>query len=449
MSTPSTSLSSNFQQAHIDAYIRKDLLQYGPNRHLLRRFANKEKLPQGQGIQWKALRSERIQIPLTSLTEGAPPNNIPVTISTVTATAIQWGIVVILTDVLMLTLAAPVFQEAVRNVSEAMERLDDKLLHDTLLASVNMFYPVKTYTSRGSLTNVDVPSTKLVRRIVSSLRLGTTRLGGAIPLEGKQYAWVIHEKHVMDMQSDTTWDQYAARLNADALETGVVNKWEGCNIYSSNFMPQYVDIGCTTAGTGNYTTALSSGLALSGTVGTSGFKVTNVASGGAIPDASTMNYIVTRKDLYRGFEEGISQPYTLTSSSGGGINSETIVFPTSTSFVYQLYAGTAAGACYLVASNQLGGSTFTLTYVPGSGVLAPAVFNSTTSAAPVIYPGYLFGKDAFAVVDLDNLQAFITPLKAVDSDPLIQRRSIGAKFFLGSLILQDVYMARYEATSAF
>ncbi|MGH7868005.1 MAG: N4-gp56 family major capsid protein [Candidatus Dormibacteraceae bacterium] len=198
MSTPSSSSSSNYSSAHIDAYIRKRLLEFGPNRHLLRRFANKEKLPGGVGTQWKALRSERITIPTASLTEGVTPSNTPVTISYVTCTAIQWGVVVVLTDVLMLTIAAPVFQEAIKTVAEVMDRLDDKLLHDTLLAATNVFFPVKSYTARSSLTNADVPSTKMIRRLVSSLRLGSTKLGGAKPQEGKMFPAVTHDKHIMD-----------------------------------------------------------------------------------------------------------------------------------------------------------------------------------------------------------------------------------------------------------
>ncbi|MGH7868007.1 MAG: hypothetical protein ACREP9_10370 [Candidatus Dormibacteraceae bacterium] len=123
--------------------------------------------------------------------------------------------------------------------------------------------------------------------------------------------------------------------------------------------------------------------------------------------------------------------------------------PSGTGFVYQIYAGVSASACYLVAQNQTPGASVTLTAVPVSGTLAPAQFNTTSSAAPVIYPGYVFGEDAYAVVDLENIQSFVTPLNASDSDPLVQRRSIGAKFFLGSLILQDKYMARFEAASAF
>ncbi len=445
-----TSTSSNFSAAHVDAYIRKSLLEYGPNKHLLRKMANKEKLPGGMGTVWKVLRSERIFIPTASLTEGSTPVSQAMTISNVTATAVQWGVVVELTDVLMLTIAAPVFQEAIKNVADVMERLDDKLLHDTLLAATNVFFPVSTYTKRGDLTNADVPSTRMLRRIVSSLRLGTTALGAATPLEGKNWAQVIHVKHEMDYQADTTWDQYAARLNAEALESGIINKWEGCNFYSSNFMPEYVDIGNAVAGDGGKPT-LTDNVAVTSTVGLNGFKATASGTGGTFVHSTAYFWLVVRKDKFRGIAEGISQGLTLTTGANGSADtlSYSITTPTSTSYVYDLYQGATSATCYLFASNVAAATATSILAPLITGTLAPAQMNTTSSAAPVVYPGYIFGKNAFAVVDLENLQSFVTPMSASDSDPLVQRRKVGAKFFLGSLILQDKYMARFEAASRF
>ncbi|MGH7868006.1 MAG: hypothetical protein ACREP9_10365 [Candidatus Dormibacteraceae bacterium] len=70
-------------------------------------------------------------------------------------------------------------------------------------------------------------------------------------------------------------------------------------------MPEYVDIGNATAGDGSKPT-LSSGSAVVSTVGLNGLKVTNATSGGTITDATDIYYLVTRKDTFRGLEEGIS-----------------------------------------------------------------------------------------------------------------------------------------------
>jgi len=366
------------------------------------------------------------------------------TISYVTASAVQWGIVVELTDVLMLTIAAPVFQEAIKSVADVMERLDDKLLHDALLSAANVFFPVKTYTARSSLTTADVPSTKMVRRIVAALRLGTTKLGAARPVEGNNYVGCIHEKHVMDFQADVTWDQYAARLNAEALENAVVNKWEGVNWYSSNFFPEYVDIGNATAGDGTKPT-LANNTAVTSTVGLNGFTVNFTGSDGNFASAAYF-WQVVRRDVYRGIAEGISQGMTLTAVS---TNHATVTAPSTAGFVYDVYQGPSAAVTYLVASGLAPSGTVTLFSPALSGILGPAQLNTTSSAAPLVLPGYIFGKDAYAVVDLDNLQTFVTPLTPSDPDPLVQRRKIGAKFMLGQLILQDKYMRTLRSCHGF
>ena len=46
-----------------------------------------------------------------------------------------------------------------------------------------------------------------------------------------------------------------------------------------------------------------------------------------------------------------------------------------------------------------------------------------------------------------SLQTFLTPATASDSDPLFQRRKVGAKYMRKSFILDNNFFERFETSS--
>lgn len=75
-------------------------------------------------------------------------------------------------------------------------------------------------------------------------------------------------------------------------------------------------------------------------------------------------------------------------------------------------------------------------------VMAPFIqkFSSTVD----VYPCLVVGKGAYGVGTFQSLQTYITPATPSDSDPLAQRRKVGAKVAFGSIILQQNAMIRIE-----
>jgi N4-gp56 family major capsid protein len=75
-------------------------------------------------------------------------------------------------------------------------------------------------------------------------------------------------------------------------------------------------------------------------------------------------------------------------------------------------------------------------------VMAPFIqkFSSTVD----VYPCLVVGKGAYGVGTFQSLQTYLTPAVASDSDPLAQRRKVGAKVAFGSIILQQDAMIRIE-----
>ena len=65
-----------------------------------------------------------------------------------------------------------------------------------------------------------------------------------------------------------------------------------------------------------------------------------------------------------------------------------------------------------------------------------------------VYPTFVFGRGAFGQVMLDDVRT--TYLTNADKfDPLNQLRVMGWKCFYGTIILNQLFAARIESTSAF
>lgn len=76
-----------------------------------------------------------------------------------------------------------------------------------------------------------------------------------------------------------------------------------------------------------------------------------------------------------------------------------------------------------------------------------SAFIQTFASTVTVYPAYIFGQEAYGVANLQDLQTYITPRKASDSDPLAQRIKVGVKVAFNSIILQQNAMVRIEGAS--
>lgn len=67
-------------------------------------------------------------------------------------------------------------------------------------------------------------------------------------------------------------------------------------------------------------------------------------------------------------------------------------------------------------------------------------FSSTVD----VYPCLVTGANAYGVSDFQSLKTYVTPAVASDSDPLQQRRKVGAKVAFAAIRLQEASMLRIE-----
>ena len=114
--------------------------------------------------------------------------------------------------------------------------------------------------------------------------------------------------------------------------------------------------------------------------------------------------------------------------------------------LYDLRAATASGSWldsskYVTPENIFKGeigALFGVRVVVSSHV-------QTFASSTTVYPALVVGKGAYGVADFQNMQTYATPAVASDSDPLAQRRKVGAKVGFAAKRLQEGAMVRIES----
>jgi N4-gp56 family major capsid protein len=405
-----------------NVYISMKMIELLQRMLVLQKIADPYPLENKMSKTLRVVRVNRLSLPVTQLVEGVTPATVALTLVNVDVTVEQWGIVCVLTDVLELTVKHPMLSIASERVAMAMKESAEREDAAVLMAATNVTYP-GVVTTRGGLAATDVFNTALAVTIKAKLKMR-----GAPSYSDGQYMCIMQPPHEAALLgSDTVFQQASNFARVEKLEYGYIGNWMGLDCIVGNFLPVYVGVAAAT-------TAAASATKAQYTVGTSG-------------TLSTANYLirVVAREITTDYERRISVVTgNIAVTSPGSI---AVTMPSSVNYVYDVYMSQAAGTVlYKVASRQAASSTFTITTDPtGNEAVAPVA----PALAISVYPGFVVGKGAFGTCTLNgmSLQTFITPKGASDSDPLAQRRKVGAKFMRKSFILDNDFIERFEASS--
>jgi N4-gp56 family major capsid protein len=422
--------------------IKEKLLSIAEKQTVFYELADKENLPENNGKTVQFTRYERLNLPTTTITEGTPPASQALTTSVVQAIVDQWGATVAITDVAQLTVKHPVLRVAQDRLGTQHSETIDREIMRTLLGGSNVSYP-SPRTSRSALQAGDYPTTDLIRTLVSTLRSQ-----GAMTYEGQDYAGVLDPFHEMDFTKDATFVQAASYSNITALFVNEIGKWMGVRWKRSNLLPIYASLATTGWTFAANTTAISA---------------TNYGAGAVqFAASSTVRVKVTKLNTQTGFETSIMAEQAVTNGSAFGVD---ITTPTATG-VFNIYVSLESGAAgtatfQLQVTNPTGlvygfvkagaanAATTTQTGLALNAKGTGAVEPPDTSTAGNVHIGWVFGKEAFGVVDLAGLQTFLTPQTANQADPLAQLRYVGWKQMFKAVIKNTQFFTRFEALSAF
>jgi len=438
--TTSTTLASDVRN-----FIAQETLMIAEKALRFYQFGTKAKLPEQFGTTFTYTRYDRLALPVATLSEGTAPTATALGISQVSATAEQWGGVVTITDVAELTIAHRPLIKAIELLGYQAAETVDREIQNVLSSTTNVFY-LGNAASRAAMATTSVTETD-IRRVVANLRnngalgLEPAEGGNEDPMLGDNFVAIIDPFVEMDLQTLSGWVNANQYADAKKLWNGEAGTYAGVRFVRSNHVP-----------------TLTTGGSVAATVVTAGGSFTT----GSGADASVrMRMVVTAVDTQTQFERVIYQHTTvvmstaqLASNSGTtNIGAVNVTVPTVTGFVYNVYITDRTSAASSTDTARLanGGSRIaaagqaTITGFNSSGALVPAALASGTDG---VHQCYFIGKEAYTVVNLQNLRSYLTPNQESDADPLLQRRKAGWKVFFKAVINNNNFLAKLEVPSA-
>jgi N4-gp56 family major capsid protein len=433
--------------ADIEAYIADKTLPLTRRQLVVYQFGDPLTLPKGRGVTYTATRYNRVPLPFAPLSEGVPPVGELMTIQQVTATALQWGDKITITDVAELTIKHPLFKKAIEltglQVAETLERNT----FNNLLGFTQVNY-VNTRTARASLVAGDVMNIHELNRAYAQLvTLGAPRFMGDEMTDTKveadaggrtasnnprtmpHFVAVMHPFVIADLRENQAIQTAWSYSDVNRLYNSEAGEWSGIRFCWTNMVPSW---------TGNATQGGSA-----------------TSTGGSLATGSYF-VIVTGSDTQNQYE---SQIYAVSSSISvtGPTGAVQVTLPSTAGYTYNVYIGTSsspvnlglsaagptAGPLQGQAVQLTGGQTVTITGI-GAFQIPPAI----PGTGITVYPNYIFGRGAYGQVMLDDVK--FTYLKDADkSDPINQLRVVGWKCFYGTLIQNAQFALRIESTSSF
>ena len=435
--------AANFS-ADIEGYIADKTLPLARRQLVAYQFGDPLTLPKGRGTTYTATRYNRLPLPFAARSDGVPPIGETMTISQVSAVAVQWGDKVTITDIAEMTIKHPLFQKATELVALQMAETLERNTFNSLMAGSQVNF-VNQRGSRGALVAGDVlDSTTVIRTNAALETLGAPRYMGDEQTDAKMdvegggskassnpqamphYAAIIHTLVVGDFRSQADVRLAWTYSDLNRLYNYEAGEWSGIRFCKSNLVPTFTGVA-----------------QINPTAGASGSLATN-------------NYyvIVTASDTQNQYESRIYQVSGATAVAGPN-GSLSVALPSIVGFTFSVYIGLTSspanlGLCALgPVQGPLAGQATQLApnqtvVITGTGVA------QTPPAAPAtgitVYPTFILGRGAYGQVVLDN--AKFSYLKNADkSDPLNQLRIIGWKLMYGTLIENQLFFARIESTS--
>lgn len=439
--------SSGSFQADVEAYIAQTTLPLARRRLVAYQFGDPLTLPKGRGVTYQAARWNRVPLPYAPLSEGVPPIGQSMTVTMVSATAVQWGDKITLTDIAEMTIKHPMFKIAKELCALAVAETLDRNTYNNLNGGTQINY-VNSRGARASLVTGDVLNLHEINRAYAAMSyLGAPRYMGDEQTDTKidvgsggskassdprgipHYSAIVHSFVVQDIRENSTFVTASSYSDINKLYNAEIGELGGIRFCESNMVPSWTGVA-----------------QINGTAG----------SAGALATGSY--YVqVTASDTQNQYE---SQVYQVSTSAAvvGPNGSISVTLPsTPTGFTFNVYVGTttspgnlgvtAAGPTVGPMAGQAvqlaGGQTITITGV-GLAQTPPAA----PATGVTVYPTYIFGRGAYGQVMLDDIKYSYLE-KADKSDPLNQLRVIGWKVDYGTILLNQLFFMRVESTSAF
>lgn len=172
----------------------------------------------------------------TPLSEGITPGGSQLSVTDITATVLQYGDFVTITDVLDYASQDPVLMEAAEILGDQMGDTLDQLTRDVMAAGTNVYYAGSGHTLRSQVAAGELITLVLIQKVVRLLKnnkarrmtkmVDATTGYGTTPLNAS-YIGIVHPNTTYDLKALTGWtsiEKYASTVSVMEGEVGKVDE---------------------------------------------------------------------------------------------------------------------------------------------------------------------------------------------------------------------------------
>ena len=214
-------------------------------------FGQKRPIPGGNGktIEFRkfnalpAVPADRV------LTEGITPNGQFYGVTAITATVVQYGGYITLTDMLNLTAYDNNMQEVMKLLASQAGQVSDKITRDILAAGTNVSYADHGNDGNDERTDLgadDVLTIEDIKKAVRKLkRVNAKTISG-------NYVAIVHPDVAYDLMQDSEWIDANQYAGSGAIFNGEIGKMYGVRFVETTMAKIWKDSTCPTISSGVY-----------------------------------------------------------------------------------------------------------------------------------------------------------------------------------------------------
>lgn len=198
---------------------------------VFQKFGQKRPIPKHEGDTINFRKFNSLAAATTALTEGTTPDGKSLNITTVTATAGQYGDFVQLSDKLDMVGIDPVVSETSAVLGEQAGLTIDTVVRDKVVSGTNVQY-AGGKTSTDTLTATDVISYAEIKKAVRTLRKANAK-----PVQGGYFIGIVDPATAYDLTNDTMWQDVSKYNGGENIMKGEIGKLGGVRFIETTNMP--------------------------------------------------------------------------------------------------------------------------------------------------------------------------------------------------------------------
>lgn len=212
----------------------KTLLVRAVSNFVHTRWAQQRDIPANMGETIKFRRYGNLSAATTALTEGVTPAGSQLSVTDITATPLQYGDYVTMSDYVDFTTLDPLLTETAEILGDQAGDTLDQLCRDVMVAGSTVQY-ASTATARNEITAAMTLTVAEVREAVRTLEVNKAKMimeqidaenaFNTVPI-GKAFVGIIHPRTLFDLKGETGFVpvvKYPSQANVMEDEKGAVD----------------------------------------------------------------------------------------------------------------------------------------------------------------------------------------------------------------------------------